>query len=91
MQTGDLRLVREAAGLTEPVTLAEARLYLNVTNTADDALITSQISVARRIAEAFLSRDIVSKEYELTFIQSNDGVLHLYNAPITSVDSVTID
>ena len=90
-QTGELRLVNEAAGATEPVTLAEAKIYLGVTNTVEDALITSQIAAARRIAEAYLSRDIVSKTYQLTFIETLDGVLHLYNAPITSVDSVTID
>ena len=89
--TGDLRLVSEASGATEPVTLDEAKLYLGVTNTAEDTLITSQIGVARRIAEAFLSRDIVSKTYQLTFIETLTGILNLYNAPITSVDSVTID
>ena len=90
-QTGDLRLIREVAGQTEPVTLAEAKTYLGVTNTAEDTLITSQIAAARQIAEAFLSRDIVSKEYALTFIETRTGVLHLYNAPITSVTSVVID
>ena len=89
--TGELRLVREVAGQTEPVTLEDAKIYLGVTNTVEDTLITSQIGVARRVAEAYLSRDIVSKEYQLTFIETLDGVLHLYNAPITSVDSVTID
>ena len=91
MAESRIRVVR-TIGTTEPVTLAEAKNYLRITvDTADDALITSQISAAREIAEQYLSRDLLSKEIEQTHIISNDGIIHLYRSPITSVDSVVVD
>ena len=89
METGQTRIVREL-GSVEPVTLAEAKIYLGVTNTVRDTQITSQITTARSIIEGYLSRDVISKSVEQTWITS-DGVLYLYGAPITSVDTVTVD
>jgi len=38
---------------TEPVTLAEARLHLRVTDTAEDALIGVWITAAREVCEYY--------------------------------------
>ena len=90
MQTGILRLI-STTGTGDVVTLAQARTYLGVTNTAEDTLITAQINAAITAAEAYLSRDIVAKQYSLTWPTSDNGVLHLYKSPIASVDSVVVD
>ena len=87
---GRIELSANQPTTTEPVTLAEVKLYLGVTNTVEDALITAQLTAAREIAETFLSRDIVSKQWIQTEIESN-GRVPLFRAPIASVDSVSVD
>lgn len=85
----DSRVVAEI-GTVEPVTLVEAKNYLRINNTQDDLLITAMITNARRQAESYLNSDIVSKEREVFFSYLNEDV-NLYYAPITSVDSLSID
>lgn len=51
----------------EPVTLAEIKSRLRLTDTTDDALITSQIPVAREFAEKILGRSLAQKTYAAFF------------------------
>ena len=87
--TSDVRVVREIS-TTEPVTLAEAKNYLRIQNDADDALITSVITNARRHAERFLNSDIVPKQREVYYTTVDEDI-NLYYAPITSVTSVAAE
>lgn len=48
----------------EPVTLAEARAHLRVTNTDEDTLITSLITAARQWAEEYTRRAFVTQTLE---------------------------
>ena len=84
----DLRII-STIGTSEPVTLAETKNYLRVTNTQDDNLITSMISNARMQVERFINSDILSKQREL-FLPLVDCPINLPYAPITMVDSVEI-
>jgi uncharacterized phiE125 gp8 family phage protein len=52
----------------EPVTLAEMRLQLGITQASDtgrDALITSRIKSARRVAESYMRRAIITQTWDL--------------------------
>jgi uncharacterized phiE125 gp8 family phage protein len=53
----------KTAPATEPVTLAEAKAHLNVTDSVDDALITSLIPVARRWVENYLNRALITQTW----------------------------
>lgn len=88
--TSDLRIVREVTGSTEPVTLAEAKNYLRITNTQDDTLITSMIESARKNVERWLNSDIVPKERQV-FYDNLTEEINLYYAPIASITSVTVE
>ena len=77
-------------GVTEPVTLAEVKNYLRITNDRDDDYINSIIPNARIRAERYLNSDIVSKQRREYFDQITEAI-NLRYAPIASVDSVVID
>ena len=88
MAIGKSRIV-SVSNDTEPVTLAEAKNYLRITNdTDDDALITSQISAARNIAETYLSRDILPRVREQFTTELDNRYLDLFFGPIDSITSV---
>lgn len=51
--------------LTEPVTLAEAKLHLRVDNTADDALVSALIAAARQQVETITRRAFITQSWKL--------------------------
>ena len=51
---------------TEPVTLAEAKSFMRVTTSDDDALITSLIAVARNKAEEITERAFITQTWRMT-------------------------
>lgn len=67
--------------ITEPMTLAEAKKAARVEHANDDAYITSLITTARKLSEAFTLRRLVAHKFELLFdfeevcpeIQLEDG------------------
>jgi len=73
---------------TEPVTLAEARLHLRVTDTSEDALITSLITAARIYCEHYTQRAIGSQTLELALDEFPDGSIELPMSPVTAITSV---
>jgi uncharacterized phiE125 gp8 family phage protein len=77
-------------GVTEPVTLAEVKNYLRITNDRDDDYINSIIPNARIRAEKYLNSDIVSKQRREYFACISEAI-NLRYSPIASVDSVLID
>ena len=91
MPNSEGRLVRTITSTTEPVTLAEVKNRARVTvNTADDALLTGLITSAREMCETYLSRDILPSRYVQTEIRGS-GRIDLFNAPISSIQSVVVD
>ena len=85
----DYRVVR-TIGTTEPVSLAEIKLYLGVENNQQDSLLNPMVINARMQAERFIKSDIVSKERQL-FLVAYDRPVNLPYAPVASIDSVTIN
>ena len=58
-------LVLHTAPASEPITLAEAKSYLRVDSSGDDALITSLIATARQLCEEHTQRAFMAQTYEL--------------------------
>lgn len=85
----DLRIISEI-GTTEPVTLAEAKLYQDISHNQHDDFITGTIEVARKRAERYLNSDIVAKQRRM-YLSSVDQPINLPYAPIASVDTVLIN
>jgi uncharacterized phiE125 gp8 family phage protein len=52
-------------GVTEPVTLAEAKEYARIDGNSEDALITSLIKMARIHCESYIGKCIVLKTVEI--------------------------
>lgn len=69
--TLNLTVTSPAQSWTEPITLAEAKKYLNLparspTDTEEDSLIEGFIASAREQAEIEQGRDLVEKQYDLS-------------------------
>jgi len=75
------------APVVEPITLAEARLFLRETGTDQDALITTMISAVRRKAEHLTGRALITQTWEQSFDCWPCQIM-LRNAPLQSVTSV---
>lgn len=65
------------AAAVEPLTLAEARLHLQVQHTDDDAYIQTLIGVARSVAEAYTQRAFIQRTVSVD-LDSNEA-----QSPIT--------
>ncbi len=83
-----LRLITPPA--VEPVTLAEAKLFLRVDTTADDALITSLIKAARQKGEELSRRAFLTQTWDLVESQwPANLIFKIPRPPLQSVTSVT--
>lgn len=75
---------------TDVITLEEAKLYMRVTNTREDDLITSMIDTSISEVERYLNSDILAKQ-RIMSLGYIDEPFKVYYAPIASIDSVVID
>lgn len=69
---------------TEPVTLEEVKLYMNVDYTEKDALINSLISAARQLLEEKFDIGIVEKDVQI-IIDNSAGGFAITGPPIGNV------
>jgi hypothetical protein len=60
-----LKLITPPA--VEPVLLADAKAFLRVSVTTDDALISSFITAARQYCEGYLGRQLINATYKFSF------------------------
>lgn len=73
----------------EPLTLAEAKLYLRVDTADEDALITQMIVAVRRAAEHYLRRTLVTRQWKLVYDEVLSERVRLPMTPVTSIVRVT--
>lgn len=66
MHTPNAKVVRTVDAAAEPLTLAEAKLFLRVEVDADDDLISALITAARLRCEAIVNRSFVTTTWRLT-------------------------
>jgi uncharacterized phiE125 gp8 family phage protein len=78
------------APASEPVSLAEAKLYLRVDGVSEDTLISDLIVAARMSAENFLRRSLVTQSWKLAYNDYVDYEVALPMPPVVSVASVVI-
>jgi hypothetical protein len=71
-------------------TLANAKQWLNVGTTTDDALLTRLISAASQFVQTYMNRTIASAAYAEKYTGSNSDTLALANWPCTAVTSLVI-
>jgi uncharacterized phiE125 gp8 family phage protein len=78
------------APASEPITLEEAKAFLRVDGTDEDALITSLISVARSVCETYagLSFAAQTRVVKLDRFPCSDKDIILPYGPVTAVTSV---
>jgi len=75
---------------SEIVTTAEAKDFIRVDTTADDAIIGEMITTARVFIEAYIGKDIVAKNRTIYTPYLNSRI-NLPFAPVASISSVTVD
>ncbi len=83
-------LVRTLMPVSEPLTLAEAKLYLRVDGNEEDSLIADLISAARDAAEKYLRNSLVEQQWKLSFDDYAPQTVTLAYGPVVSVESVTL-
>jgi uncharacterized phiE125 gp8 family phage protein len=77
--------------MADLTTIANAKAWLNVTSTSDDALITRLISAASDYIQAWLNRTIAITAYNAVR-DGHGGVRMMFsNYPVISVQSILID
>jgi len=75
---------------SEIITATNAKDYMRVDTSADDALIGKMVTEARIIIENYLTKDIVAKTRSL-YLAGVDERFVLPFSPIASIQSITID
>lgn len=83
-------LVRVAAPANEPLTLAEAKLYLRVDHSSEDALITDFIISARMIAESWMKTSLLTQSWKLSCNDALPVRNYLPMGPVQSITSVML-
>lgn len=83
-------LTRVTAPASEPITLAEAKLYLRVDSNSEDSLITDLIVAARMSAEAWLKSSLITQSWKLVYNDYLDDAVALPMSPIVNIASVVV-
>jgi uncharacterized phiE125 gp8 family phage protein len=83
-------LTRTVAPASEPVTLAEAKLYLRVDQTTEDALISDLIVAARMMAEGWLKKSLISQSWKLSYDDGIPDYVPLPMGPVSAIASVVL-
>ncbi|MCU0832361.1 MAG: phage head-tail connector protein [Rhizobiaceae bacterium] len=86
-----MALFRITEPALEPVTVAEARAWLKLDHTSEDALIVELIRAARMEVENQTGRSLITQHWRMTFDRwPVRDLIHLPNGPVTAVLAVTV-
>lgn len=78
-----------AAPALEPVTLAEAKAWLRIDDSADDARLASLVSTARHMVEKATRRLLISQSWRVEFgAFPCDGYVRLPFAPLRAIAAI---
>lgn len=85
-----MTLILTAGPAEEPVTLAEAKAYLRLDGTEEDALVTALVTAARAMLEAETRRAFVTQGWRLALDRWPKREIALPLAPVAAVEAVTV-
>lgn len=74
--------------LCDPVTLAEAKSALRLTDTSQDAMVRSYITACTYTAETYIGRDLIPSTYVQYLDYWPQGDIHMLRPPLQSVTSI---
>lgn len=83
-------VTQEIAPVSEPVTLTEAKLYLRVDGSGEDAVINRLIASARKAAEKYMRRSLITQSWKITYDDYAPSEIQLPRGPIQNISSVKI-
>lgn len=84
-----MALMIKTPPVSEPVSLAEAKSYLRITDSDDDALINSLVTAIRQKAETWTRRPFITQTWTLWLDSIPEGsMLSIPLAPLQSVNHV---
>lgn len=75
---------------SEPVTLSEAKSYLRVDSSTEDSLVNLLITAARKSAEEYLRRSLITQSWKLAYDDFIAGDIALPRGPVQSITSVAL-
>lgn len=78
-------LKRGAQPLTEPLSLAEAKLYLRIDGDAEDSLVTDLVVAVREAAEEYLHKSLVTQRWTLTYEGYAPDCVPLPKGPVQGI------
>lgn len=85
-------LTRVTAPTLEPITLAEAKLFLRVDGDVEDSLISALMATAREAAEQFTGKSFITQTWRVGFAGEAPETINLPMSPVQAVVSVeTVD
>lgn len=82
------RVERVSDAAVEPVSRDEAKTFLRLDGTAEDALIDDLIQVARIAAEEQTGKALITQSWRITYDDCAPSVVHLPYGPVQSMTSV---
>lgn len=77
----------KTAPASEPISRTEAKLFLKVTHSSEDALIDNMVTAARQFLEAFTKRSFVTQTWQ-RFLDWFPFEIELYQGTVASVTHI---
>lgn len=81
-------LKRSVQPVTEPLSLAEAKLYLRVDGSAEDSVIMDMIVAVREAAEEYLHKSLITQSWVLTYEDYAPNRVSLPKGPVLNLTNV---
>lgn len=88
VETVTRRVTRSVSPTTEPLSLAEAKLYLRVDGAEEDALISDMIVAVREAAETHLGKSLITQSWMLAYEGYVPSHVPLPKGPVQSIAHV---
>ncbi len=80
--------VLTAAPTTEPLTMAEIKLFLRVDGNEEDTLLNSLTTVGRELAEKYIGKVLITQSWQMHQVHVAGQNIALTPAPLQSITSV---
>ncbi len=81
-------LTQEEAPITEPLERADAKVHLGVEHDEHDGMIDRQIAAARREAESYMGRALITQVWVMDLDCFPMGIIEVPRPPMQSVESI---